>query len=504
MFLLAAGGLKTEQLLFTVLIQLLLIVAAARVFATVFRWFRQPVVVGEIAAGIFLGPSCFGYFFPETSRMIFDPSVSDVFGVLSQLGLILLLFVVGLEFDFSHLRFQSRAAATISLTGIALPFVLGFCLASAMYPFLEDIPADRPIPVGGFALFMGIAMSITAIPILGRLMMELNITRTKIGVVTISAAAVDDACGWILLATVSSMVQAQYDIWLTVRMVAATLVFFAVAIFVIRPVLKRLVRRALAAGHGELGMNTLAVVYGTLFVCALATNLIGIFAIFGAFTLGTVLSDEHEFRDVMRRHLRDLLGGALPADLLHVHRSADRPRDAAHTAAMAVLCGRALLCRIGQARRLRLRRSIQRLHAPRGALHRHDDEHPRVDGVDRHQRGPRPGRGARQRVLHAGPDGSGHHHHDHAALAALHARHGTRTVHSRKRVPQEKAPGVGGVVIREVRRGSKGRSESTATGASRHSSPKRERGTRSIAASSSLTLRVSIRRCERSRSIVSE
>ena len=307
MFLLAAGGLRTEQLLFIVLIQLVLIVAAARLFATVFRWFRQPVVVGEIAAGIVLGPSCFGYFFPETSRMIFDPSVSDVFGVLSQLGLILLLFMVGLEFDFSHLRFQSRAAAAISLTGIALPFVLGFSLASAMYPFLEDIPADRPFSAGGFALFMGIAMSITAIPILGRLMMELNITRTKIGVVTISAAAVDDACGWILLATVSSMVQARYDIWLTVRMVVATLVFFAIAMFVVRPVLKRIVRQALAAGRGELGMNTLAVVYGTLFVCAMATNLIGIFAIFGAFTLGTVLSDEHEFRDVMRRHLRDLL-----------------------------------------------------------------------------------------------------------------------------------------------------------------------------------------------------
>lgn len=303
----AAGSMQSEQLLFTVLVQLLVIMAAARLFGSLFRALRQPIVVGEIAAGLILGPSCFGHFFPETSAAVFDPAVSDVFGVLSQLGLILLLFVVGLEFDFSHLRLHGRSAVAISLTGIVLPFLLGAVLGVAMHPHLEPMASGAAASRPGFILFMGVAMSITAIPILGRLMMELNITRTKIGVITISAAAVDDACGWILLATISSVVQARFQIWLTLQMVAQTVGFFLLVLLVLRPLLKRFVRRSLERGGGDMGMNGLAVIYGVLFLCALITSMIGIFAIFGAFMLGTVLSDEPQFRDVMIRHLRNFL-----------------------------------------------------------------------------------------------------------------------------------------------------------------------------------------------------
>ena len=298
---------KSEQMLFTVLVQLLVIMAAARVFGSLFRALRQPMVVGEIAAGLVLGPSCFGHFFPETSAAIFDPAVSDVFGVLSQLGLILLLFVVGLEFDFSHLKFHGRSAVAISLTGILLPFALGVRWAwRCIRTWSRPRPASRR-RLAGFLLFMGVAMSITAIPILGRLMMELNITRTKIGAITISAAAVDDACGWILLATISSVVQAQFQVWVTLTMIAQTIGFFLFVLLVLRPLLKRFVRRALEQGEGDMGMNSLAVIYGILFLCALVTSMIGIFAIFGAFLLGTVLSDEPQFRDVMIRHLRNFL-----------------------------------------------------------------------------------------------------------------------------------------------------------------------------------------------------
>jgi len=138
-------------------------------------------------------------------------------------------------------------------------------------------------------------------------MMELHITRTQIGVVTIAAAAVDDACGWIILATISSLVQAQFQIWRCLGMVLATVGFFVLLVFVARPWLKIFVRRALARGRGDLSLNSLAVVLVLLFLCALATSVIGIFAIFGAFLLGTVLSDETEFREVMARHLRDFL-----------------------------------------------------------------------------------------------------------------------------------------------------------------------------------------------------
>ena len=224
------------------MIQLLIIMGAARLFATVFRRLRQPIVVGEIAAGIFLGPSFFGHFFPELSQRIFDPAVGDVFGVLSQLGLILLLFIVGLEFDFSHLRMHSRSTVLIAITGILVPFGMGSGLA-AIWP-LEDF-GGSPDTRLGFVLFMGIAMSITAIPVLARLMMELNITRSRIGTVAISAAAVNDACGWILLATISSIVQAKYEAWITIGMVLETAAFFAVTLWIVRPPLQRFIRRSL-------------------------------------------------------------------------------------------------------------------------------------------------------------------------------------------------------------------------------------------------------------------
>jgi Kef-type K+ transport system membrane component KefB len=159
----------------------------------------------------------------------------------------------------------------------------------------------------GFALFMGTALSITAIPILGRMMMELHITRTRLGAITISAAAVDDVTGWILLASVAAIVRAEFDVTHTLLMVAETVGFALVMIFLARPVLQRWVRFALRRGDGEIGVTGLAVLLALLFSCAIATNLIGIFAIFGAFFLGAVLSSEGEFRQAVNRRLRDFV-----------------------------------------------------------------------------------------------------------------------------------------------------------------------------------------------------
>ncbi len=291
-----------EAVLLTVLVQLAVILLAARFFAVLFRWLGQPSVVGEIAAGLVLGPSLLGRLLPEVSEAIFDPGVKPIFGVISQLGLIFLLFLIGLEFDFRHLRLRGRAALSISAMGVALPFGLGWLLAGWMHPHLEEGVDER-----GFALFMGTAMAITAIPVLGRIMMELNITRTHIGAITITAAAVDDATGWILLATVSAMVQASFDPWISLRMIALTIAFAAAMLFIGRPLLKRWIRFALRRGQGELSLNSLAILFVFIILCAIATNLIGIFAIFGAFILGAMLSDEHEFRAAVSRRLRDFV-----------------------------------------------------------------------------------------------------------------------------------------------------------------------------------------------------
>lgn len=298
LYTLAAGGPEVERRLVIVLIQLSIIIFAARVFAELFRRLGQPMVVGEILAGIILGPSLFGHFFPELSHRIFNPEVAPIFQILSQLGLILLLFLIGLEFDFSHLKMHGKASVAVSLTGMILPFALGFVLGWQVHPILA--PTVNHL---GFSLFMGTAMSITAIPILGRIMMELNLTRTKVGAITITAAAVDDAMGWILLATVSAMVGSDFQLWGTLQMILLTLGFFLLVMYVLRPVLVKLIRLALPEGKSELKLNHMAALLIVLFLCAIATSLIGIFAIFGAFLMGAALSTEERFRESVSRQL---------------------------------------------------------------------------------------------------------------------------------------------------------------------------------------------------------
>jgi Kef-type K+ transport system membrane component KefB len=302
-----------EAVLLKVLIQLGIIIVAARVFAIAFRKIGQPAVVGEIIAGLVLGPSLLQRLAPGLWDTIFtphDPVIPHLFEILSQLGLIFLLFLIGLEFDFSHLRRHGRSSLLISIAGIALPFTLGVGLAHGMYPYVGQT-ASGAIDLRGFSLFMGTAMSITAIPILGRMMMELGITRTRLGAITITAAAIDDATGWILLATVTALVSAsgggELNLGATAKMVLETAAFAALMMWVARPLLSRWIQHALRTGKGELGPNSLAILFVVIFLCAIATNLIGIFAIFGAFILGAVLSGEHAFRDAIARQLRNFI-----------------------------------------------------------------------------------------------------------------------------------------------------------------------------------------------------
>src|SRR5499433_2212637 len=196
----------SENILLIVVLQLIMIVASSRLFGALFRRLGQPLVCGEIAAGLVLGPSFFGKIFPALFQRVFDPSVSQIFSILSQIGLILLMFLIGLEFDFDHLRNNRGTALAISSAGILLPFTLGFLVGRFMHSTLH---------LGGswihLSLFMAAAMSITAIPILGRIMVELNINRTRIGSLTISVAAAADASAWIILAIVTALARSTFD-----------------------------------------------------------------------------------------------------------------------------------------------------------------------------------------------------------------------------------------------------------------------------------------------------
>ncbi|MCY2990684.1 MAG: cation:proton antiporter [Planctomycetota bacterium] len=318
----ALRQLHVEEMLLPVLVQLVVIILAARLFAKLFRKLGQPSVVGEIAAGLILGPSCLGYFFPQLAEAIFHPhwhspelphalfdaTMNWIFSTMSQVGLILLLFLIGLEFDFRHLRAHGKAAIMISLAGILLPFALGAGVAVLLHPIIEPHPLSQQVPgLSSLALFLGTAMSITALPILGRMMLELNITRTRIGAITISAAASDDAAGWTLLAAVSAIVGGGFQLSTTLWMIAETLAFAFGMHLLIKPLLCRWTRWTLKRNRGEIGVDSLAILLCVIFGCAIVTNLIGIFAIFGAFSVGAVLSEEAEFREAVNRRLRDLV-----------------------------------------------------------------------------------------------------------------------------------------------------------------------------------------------------
>jgi Kef-type K+ transport system membrane component KefB len=310
--------LDTEHLLLPVLIQLTIIVVAARVCGAAVRKLGQPGVIGEIAAGILLGPSCFGMISPEAFAAIFRPSLpgiepalanavlARIFTVIAQLGLIFLLFLVGLELEVEQIRRHARSALFISFAGIVLPFLLGAGFALAIHTRLEPHPSG-PVPALGIVLFMGVALAITAMPVLGRIMLELGITRTRLGSITLAAAALDDACGWILLASVAAVVKARFDPLDTLGMLGATLFFALVMFAAVRPLLLRYFRSSLNANGGRLSTNALAVLLAAIMLAAMATNLIGIFAVFGPFVLGAILSDSPQLREAASARMHDVV-----------------------------------------------------------------------------------------------------------------------------------------------------------------------------------------------------
>lgn len=314
------NALDVESLLLPVLIQLAVILTVARIAGVLFRRMGQPTVVGEIIAGVLLGPSLFGALFPETFGLIFKPHLHGVpddlaraffpkiFTVLAQLGLIFLLFIVGLEFDYKHLKVKGPAAFWVMFIGTTLPFGLGAGLAPLIHPHLEaHARTGESVPLLGLTLFLGTALSITALPILGRMMIELGVQRTRLAAVVISAAAIGDAVGWILLATVAALTQAQFS-WSSLALMAgATVAFFFFMQFVLRPLAVRYFQKALDANNGELSLTSLAVLLVLLLLCATATNVIGIFAIFGAFLFGAVMSDQDQFRQAVLNRLRDFI-----------------------------------------------------------------------------------------------------------------------------------------------------------------------------------------------------
>jgi Kef-type K+ transport system membrane component KefB len=285
---------QAEAILFLILLQLTIIILAGRVGGVVARRIGQSAATGEIIVGLLLGPSLFGALAPHAFGYVFKSVPPAPMQVLSQIGLILLMFQIGLEFDFMHLRAPRHRTTTIAvaIACIALPFALGLGLGYYSAPILS--PNAPPLAA---ALFVAVALSITALPILGRILMELEMTRTPLGVIAISAAAINDVIGWLLLALITELVSTAFAWKSFILQVVLVVVFATLSFIVVRPLVKRFVSHFEASlkRTGQLDPTLLGGVLAAVFLSAMATYQLGIFAIFGGFLMGVLLHDEHSF-----------------------------------------------------------------------------------------------------------------------------------------------------------------------------------------------------------------
>jgi Kef-type K+ transport system membrane component KefB len=281
------------------LLQIVTIILVARLFSWGCRKIGQPAVIGEIAAGIVLGPSLIGMYFPEFSTFLFPEQSLGNLGLLSQIGLVLFMFVIGMELDLKVLQKQAHEAVVISHASIIIPFALGVGLAYFIYQSF----APQGVPFVSFALFLGIAMSITAFPVLARIVQERGIHKTKLGTVVLTCAAADDITAWSLLAVVIAIVKAGSFVSALPTIIMAVAYVF-VLLKVVRPFLKRI--GDLHASHENLSKPVVAIFFLVLILSAYTTEIIGIHALFGAFMAGTIMPDNQKFKKVFIEKVEDV------------------------------------------------------------------------------------------------------------------------------------------------------------------------------------------------------
>lgn len=281
------------------LAQIVTIILVARLFGWICIKIKQPSVIGEMIAGIVLGPSLLGMYFPEFSAFLFPKESLGNLQFLSQIGLILFMYIVGMELDLSVLRKKAHDAVVISHASIIIPFSLGIGLSYFIY---REFAPDG-IQFTSFALFIAIAMSITAFPVLARIVQERNLQKTKLGTVVITCAAADDITAWCILAAVIAIVKAgSFTSSIYVILMAIGYVFFMIKI--VRPFLKRI--GDLQAGKNTINKPMVAIFFLTLILSAYTTEVIGIHALFGAFMAGAIMPENAKFRTMFIDKVEDV------------------------------------------------------------------------------------------------------------------------------------------------------------------------------------------------------
>ena len=281
------------------LAQIVTIIIVARFFGWVFRKIGQPSVIGEIIAGIVLGPSLLGLYFPEFSLTLFPIESLGNLQFLSQIGLILFMFVIGMELDLKVLQNRAKDAIVISHASIIIPFALGIGLAYFVYfRFAPEGVAFLP-----FALFMGIAMSITAFPVLARIVQERGIHKTKLGAIVITCAAADDITAWCILAAVIAIVKAGTFVS-SLYIIGMAMAYVLAMLYVVKPFLKKI--GELYATKDSLNKPVVAIFFLTLIISSYTTEIIGIHALFGAFMTGVIMPDITKFRNLFIEKVEDV------------------------------------------------------------------------------------------------------------------------------------------------------------------------------------------------------
>lgn len=292
--------LHTLQEPFTILLmQIITIIIAARIVGWICGKIGQPTVVGEVIAGIILGPSLIGMYFPEFSSVIFPANSFGNLKIVSQVGLIIFMFVVGMEIDLKVLRNQAKDAVVISHASIIIPFALGMGLAYFIYQSF----APEGVQFFSFALFMGISLSITAFPVLARIVQERGIQKTRLGTIVITCAAADDITAWCILAMVIAIVKAGSFVS-SLYTIGLAVTYVVVMLTMVKPFLRRV--GDLHTSRENMSRPIVAIFFVMLIISAYVAEVIGIHALFGAFMAGAIMPENVKFRNIFIEKVEDV------------------------------------------------------------------------------------------------------------------------------------------------------------------------------------------------------
>jgi Kef-type K+ transport system membrane component KefB len=283
------------------LLQLLVILIVTRIAGWLLRKLGQPAVIGEIAAGILLGPSLIGAVWPEFSQAIFPKESLDTLGIVSEMGLVLFMLVIGVELDAAVVRKKAKQSLIISGVSIVLPFASGILLAFALYRNYAAAGSGFM----GFALFMGIAMSITAFPVLARILRERGLENSRLGLIALSCAAADDVAAWCILAAITAVIKAQ-DISGFGLTIGLCIAYVLVMLLIVRPLVRRLILRK--APDGGAPRYLIPALLGGMLASAWVAQVIGIHSLFGAFLFGLMIPVDWAYRRAFVARMEDVAG----------------------------------------------------------------------------------------------------------------------------------------------------------------------------------------------------